>query len=89
MKPVRIVVLLVLGALGKPAIPAQAQSDAMVASVRDKHRAALPTKDELTIYSLDWVPTFDEAKQKAAREGRPILLAVVTNSYGDLYSGHC
>jgi hypothetical protein len=29
------------------------------------------------------------AKEKAAREERPIFLVVVTNSFGDLYSGHC
>ena len=60
-----------------------------VQEVLEKHRAVLPESDDLTVYRLDWVPTLDEAKEKAAREMRPLLLIVVTNSYGNLYSGHC
>jgi hypothetical protein len=30
-----------------------------------------------------------EARGRAAQEQRPILLLVVTNSYGDLFTGHC
>lgn len=75
------------------AVPALAESSespsAAVQEVLGKYRAALPAPEDLTIYCLDWAPTFDEAKKKAAREKRPILLIVVTNSYGNLYTGHC
>jgi hypothetical protein len=60
-----------------------------VQKVLDAYRAAVPALEDLTVYSLDWSPTFDEAKNRAANEQRPILLIVVTNSYGNLYSGHC
>lgn len=88
MRNVLIPSLVVLGVLATA--PTMAESPhADVKKVYEKYRAALPAPEDLTVYSLDWVPTFDEAKQKAAREGRPILLIVVTNSYGNLYSGHC
>ncbi len=60
-----------------------------VQKVLDKYRAAMPAKEALTVYCLDWAATFEEAKERAANEKRPILLIVVTNSYGNLYSGHC
>lgn len=80
--------LLVLGVFSAAAASAETPS-ADVKTVLDKYRFALPTAHDLTVYRLDWVASFNEAKQKAAREKRPILLIVVTNSYGDLFSGHC
>jgi len=62
---------------------------AEVRKVLDKFRAARPDDKELTIFQLDWAPTLQEAKEKGAREKRPIALIVVTNSYGNLYTGHC
>jgi hypothetical protein len=63
------------------------QSD--VKSVLDKFRSVRPQAADLALYQLDWMPTLKVAREKAAREERPILLVVVTNSFGDLYSGHC
>jgi RNA polymerase sigma factor (sigma-70 family) len=71
-----------------PEQPAAAK-DADVERVLDQFRAARPDPNALAIFQLDWVPTLAEAKDKAAWERRPILLAVVTNSYGNLYTGHC
>jgi hypothetical protein len=63
------------------------QSD--VKSVLDKFQALRPQAADLALYQLDWVPTLKAAKERAAQEQRPIFLVVVTNSFGDLYSGHC
>jgi hypothetical protein len=63
------------------------QSD--VKGVLDKFHSVRPLTADLALYQLDWMPTLKAAKEKAAREGRPIFLIAVTNSFGDLYSGHC
>jgi hypothetical protein len=60
-----------------------------VQAVIDRYRAAVPAEEDLAVYRLDWAPSLDAAVEKAGREQRPILLIVVTNSYGNLYSGHC
>ena len=60
-----------------------------VQSVLDKFHSIRPQAADLAIYQLDWVPTLKAAKEKAAREERPIFLVVVRNSFGDLCSGHC
>ena len=60
-----------------------------VKSVLDKFKSVRPQEADLALYQLDWMPTLKAAKAKAAREERPIFLVVVTNSFGDLFSGHC
>lgn len=62
-----------------------------VQAVLEKYRAALPRESDLAIYQLDWVPTLREAKEKAAQQKRPIVLLVVlqTETYTNLYTGHC
>lgn len=60
-----------------------------VQQVLDKHRAARPDVKDLAIFQLDWTLTLKEAKARAAKEKRPILLIVVTNSFGNMYTGHC
>jgi hypothetical protein len=57
--------------------------------ILDKFQAARPDANALAIYQLDWAPTLKAAKEKAAKEARPILLMVVSNTFGDLYTGHC
>ena len=59
-----------------------------LAQVEEKFKSARPAEKDLALYSLDWSPSLKEAKERAAREERPIFLVVVTNSYGDLFSGH-
>jgi hypothetical protein len=63
------------------------QSD--VKAVLEKFQSVRPQETDLALYQLDWMPTLREAKEKAAKEDRPIFLVVVTNSFGDLFSGHC
>jgi hypothetical protein len=63
------------------------QSD--VKSVLDKFESVRPQAADLALYQLDWAPTLQAAKERAAKEQRPIFLVVVTNSFGDLFSGHC
>ena len=71
------------------AVSAQGADQRDAQSVLDKFRSARPQAADLAIYQLDWMPTLKAAKEKAAKEGRPIFLAVVRNSFGDLCSGHC
>jgi hypothetical protein len=60
-------------------------------SVLQGYRACYPAAASLGLYSLDWVRGLDAARQRASREGRPILLIVVRNisGGGDVYTGHC
>ena len=68
----------------------QAQApDGDVQKILDQYRLVRPKDKDLAIFQLDWVPTLKEARGRAAREQRPILLLVVTNSYGNLFTGHC
>jgi hypothetical protein len=69
--------------------PARGADQSDVKSTLDKFQSVRPQATDLALYQLDWTPTLKEAREKAAREGRPIFLVVVTNSFGDLYSGHC
>jgi hypothetical protein len=60
-----------------------------VQKILDKYRSFRPDDKELAIFQLDWAPTLKDAKEKSAKEKRPIFLLVVTNSFGNLYTGHC
>ena len=60
-----------------------------VKAVLDKFQSVRPQAADLALYQLDWMPTLKAAKERAAMEERPIFLVVVTNSFGDLFSGHC
>lgn len=73
------------------ACAADAQSPDLreVQNVLEKFRVVRPQPRDLTIYQLDWSPTLKDAKARAAKEQRPILLIVVTNSYGNMFTGHC
>lgn len=55
-----------------------------------KFEAARPTDAELAIYRLNWVAKFEDAKARAAREKRPLLLIYVTNITAgeNFYAGH-
>ena len=63
--------------------------DGDVQKILDKYRLFRPADKDLAIFQLDWVPTLKDARERAAKEQRPILLLVVTNSYGNLFTGHC
>ena len=57
--------------------------------ILEKYREVRPAEADLDVYTIDWAPGLKEARERAAKERRPVLLVVVTNSYGNLYSGHC
>jgi hypothetical protein len=71
------------------AVSAQGADRRDVDNVLDRFRSVRPTAEDLAIYQLDWAPTLKAAKEQAAKEDRPIFLVMVTNSFGDLCSGHC
>jgi hypothetical protein len=83
-KPLIVVTLAMAGVAR-----AHASDQGDVKSVLDKFHSVRPQAADLSLYQLDWMPTLKAAKEKAAKEKRPIFLVVVTNSFGDLYSGHC
>ena len=57
--------------------------------VLDKFQSVRPQAADLALYQLDWMPSLTAAQERGGKEQRPILLVVVTNSFGDLFSGHC
>lgn len=63
--------------------------DGAVREVLEKFRAIRPHEEDLAVYGLDWAPTLKEAKARAAKEHRPVFLIIVTNSFGNIYTGHC
>ena len=66
-----------------------APQDDPTAVVMDNFRRVRPADSELGIYRLSWTSTLTEARERAAKEERPIFLLVCTNSYGNLFTGHC
>lgn len=75
----------------KPAPPAaerKAEDPVDVSKVLEAYRSNLPTDKNLEWYTLDWVNTLGEAKERAAKENRPILF-IQTNKEGDLFCSLC
>jgi hypothetical protein len=70
-------------------VSVQSADSSDVKGVLEKFESVRPQAAELVLYQLDWMPSLKAAKEKAAREERPIFLVVVTNSFGDFYTGHC
>ncbi|MSR31740.1 MAG: hypothetical protein EXR99_09570 [Gemmataceae bacterium] len=64
--------------------------DADVVEVFKKFEQAKPLPSAMGFYSLDWVCTLPEAKIRAQKEKRPILVILNTNisAHCNLYSGH-
>jgi hypothetical protein len=71
------------------AVSARSADSSDVKSVLEKFESVRPHAADLGLYQLDWMPSLKAAKERAATEERPIFLVVVTNSFGDLYTGHC
>jgi len=63
--------------------------DSQIKRVLVKYEAMRPSDQELAMYRLDWADSLEEAKQRAAKEGRPIFLIIIHAKYGDISSGHC
>lgn len=79
--------ILIAGVLVMAGVPGAEPSD--VKNILDKFQSVRPLEADLALYQLDWMPTLKVAKEKVAQEERPIFLVLVTNSFGDLFSGHC
>ncbi len=58
-------------------------------SILDRYDAFRPSARDLAMYRLDWAASLEEARERAAREKRPVLLVIIHAQYGDLFSGHC
>ncbi len=63
--------------------------DETAKSILEQYEEFRPSDAELAMYELDWAPSLEVAKTRAAREKRPILLVVIHAQYGDIHSGHC
>ena len=87
--PLRTTLALVVAALWTTSLLHAQAPDGDVQKILDKYRLFRQANKDLAIFQLDWVPTLKEARGRAAKEQRPILLLVVTNSYGNLFTGHC
>lgn len=64
--------------------------DAKVARTLERFHAAKPSEKTLGFYSLDWAMSLDEAKARAKKEKRPVLLILNTNITAgtNFFSGH-
>jgi len=71
------------------ALAGRAADGQEVERVLEKYRSVRPQAKDLAVYGLKWVPTRQAARERAGMEQRPVLLLVVTNSFGNLYTGHC
>jgi hypothetical protein len=87
--PLRTTLFFLIAAVGATGLLQAPAPDGDVQHILDRHRSFRPADKDLAIFQLDWVPTLKEARERAAKQQRPILLLVVTNSYGILFTGHC
>ena len=70
--------------------PQVATSGSTVQQIEDRFKAARPSNERLAFYSLDWAMSLAEAKLRAKKENRPILLILNTNITAgtNFFSGH-
>jgi hypothetical protein len=87
--PLRATLCIVIAALSTTDLLHAQAPHGDVRTILDRSRRFRPADKDLAIFQLDWVPTLKQARGRAAKEQRPILLLVVTNSYGNLFTGHC
>ena len=59
-----------------------------VQRILDKYQAVRPGAEDLAWFTLDWAATLKDAKERAAKEQRPILF-LHTNGRGNLFCGFC
>ena len=81
--------LLAFAVLAAYSLSAAAQDDSPT-GILARFYAAKPSAKELAFYSLDWAMSLQEAKTRATKEHRPILIVLNTNiSAGtNFFSGH-
>ena len=87
--PLRTTLAFLIAALWTTSLLHAQAPDGDVRAILDRYRRFRPADKDLAIFQLAWVPTLKDARGRAAKEQRPILLLVVTNSYGNLFTGHC
>ena len=82
----RFLALAIAALVGLPAVAQEAQ----VRRIQERVEAARPDEKSLAFYSLDWAMNLTEAKERAGKEGRPILLILNTNITAgtNFFSGH-
>ena len=82
----RFLALAIAALVGLPAVAQEAQ----VRRIQERVEAARPDEKSLAFYSLDWAMNLAEAKERAGKEGRPILLILNTNITAgtNFFSGH-
>jgi hypothetical protein len=80
-----LVIALVALATGAAARAQNDEADAIL----ERFDAIRPSEKDLAMYRLDWAPSLEEARKRASKEKRPILLVIIHAQYGDLTSGHC
>jgi hypothetical protein len=70
--------------------PAAQGQDPAVLTTLQRFEEAKPAAASLRFYSLDWVSSLKEAKERARAEQRPILVILNTNitAHCNFYSGH-
>lgn len=70
-------------------LPAAAQQP-QVRRIQERFEAARPDEKSLAFYSLDWAMSLNDARARARKEGRPILLILNTNITAgtNFFSGH-
>lgn len=64
--------------------------DAAAIKIQERFDAAKPDAKRLAFYSLDWAMSLKDAKARAAKEHRPILVILNTNITAgtNFFSGH-
>lgn len=87
---VRACTLIVSLALAGLPVAASGQI-ADVQQIVRRYEAALPARESLAFFTLDWTADLAEARERAQREQRPIFFIYVTNISADtnFYGGHC
>ncbi len=70
-------------------LPAWAQPPEVV-QIQKRYEAAKPDEKSLGFYSLDWAMNLKDARARALKENRPVLLILNTNITAgtNFFSGH-
>jgi hypothetical protein len=81
--------ILCLACLATFGLSAQAQ-EPQVRRIQEQFAAARPSEKSLAFYTLDWAMSLADAKERARKEDRPILLVLNTNITAgtNFFSGH-
>ena len=92
--PTLLILLLLSSAAAAPDVSPTAKPEALDLEIRrvlDAYEAARPGESDLGVFKLDWADSLKDARQRAAREKRPIFFVSITQlkDAGDLRGGHC